>query len=292
MKQTEQKIDVAFLQSKLKSGFNVWAQREIEYKSQSTNIQRLSDLVFSFIEYNYLPSCEQDILDGHYTFFVNKDTFEYLVYKSSDYGSLTYVIPVDFDGFLTAELLPEPSRERVESIIAHKLLTSYFYDSDAQFRKGSLLFKEAETAEHYHYIYSKRSLICDNRGYVWCEMKPETYSEVELQALNKLCGFAQPDIKDFDKDNIKNLIKGFKVDKTRVMEWNGKNINIKYNTLNVLDKDYTIFYYVKPYGNYKEYSLIEGTPENVVKVISNCSDVLPLSNFISIVPTILRNIAN
>ena len=84
MKQTTQKVDYAFLKSKLFSGFNTWAQREIDFDAQSTNMSRLSDSVFSFIEYNYLPSCETDILDGHYTFFVNKDTFEYLVYKSSD----------------------------------------------------------------------------------------------------------------------------------------------------------------------------------------------------------------
>lgn len=292
MKQTTQKVDYAFLKSKLFSGFNTWAQREIDFDAQSTNMSRLSDSVFSFIEYNYLPSCETDILDGHYTFFVNKDTFEYLVYKSSDYGSLSYVLPVDFDGFLTAELLPEPSKLRVESVIASKLLGAYFYDADARFRKGKNLFTEVENSDDYHYIYSKRSLISDNRGYIWCEFKPETYSDIELQALNKLCGFVPPDINEFDTEFIQSFIKGFKIDKTRVMEWNGKKIDIKYNTLNILDKDYTVFYYVKPYGNYKVYSLIEGTPDNVVKVISNTSDTLPLSNFINIIPQILRNIAN
>jgi len=283
MNKTEQKqIDVAFLSSKLKSGFNVWAQREIDHTSQSTNIHRLSDSVFTFTEYNYLPSCEQDILDGHYTFFVNKDTFDYLVYKSSDYGSLTYVIPVDFDGFLTAELLPEPSRERVESIIAHKLLTSYFFDYDAQFHQGSLLFKEAETAEHYHYIYSKRSLICDERGYIWCEMKPETYSEVELQALNKLCGFTQPDIKDFDKDEVKSIVKGFKKIKDK---------DIKVNTLELNGRSFMVFYR-NDFGTYHSYSLIEGTMDKPLKKITEYSDGKnKISDFVKIIPSIIRNIA-
>lgn len=280
MKQTEQKIDVAFLQSKLKSGFSVWAQREIEYKSQSTNIHRLSDSVFSFTEYNFLPTCEQDILDGHYTFFVNKDTFEYLVYKSSDYGSLTYVIPVDFNGFLTAELLPEPSKEHVESIIAHKLLTSYFYDSEHINHKGALLFPNPEDNDN---IYAHRSLICDHRGYIWSEMKPETYSEVELQALNKLCGFIQPDIKDFDNDFVKTFVKGFKKVKDK---------DIKFNVLQVNNKDYTVLYR-HDFGTYYSYSIIEGTMDKPVKKIAEDSDgQKKISDFIKVIPTILRNIAN
>ncbi|HCI58228.1 MAG TPA: hypothetical protein DFH96_05555 [Bacteroidetes bacterium] len=284
MNKIEQKqIDVAFLSSKLKSGFNVWAQREIDHTSQSTNIHRLSDSVFTFTEYNFLPTCEQDILDGHYTFFVNKDTFEYLVYKSSDYGSLTYVIPVDFNGFLTAELLPEPSKEHVESIIAHKLLTSYFYEYEAVNQKGKNLFEEVEKTEDYHHIYSKRSLICDHRGYIWSEMKPETYSEVELQALNKLCGFIQPDIKDFDNDFVKTFVKGFKKIKDK---------DIKFNVLQVNNKDYTVFYR-HDFGTYYSYSIIEGTMDKPVRKIAEDSDgQKKISDFVKVIPTILRNIAN
>lgn len=279
MNKTKQ-IDVAFLQSKLKSGFSVWAQREIEYKSQSTNIHRLSDSVFSFTEYNFLPSCEQDILDGHYTFFVNKDTFEYLIYKSSDYGSLAYVIPVDFNGFLTAEILPEPSKEHVESIIAHKLLTSYFYDSEHINHQGALLFPNPEDNDN---IYAHRSLICDHRGYIWSEMKPETYSEVELQALNKLCGFIQPDIKDFDNDFVKTFVKGFKKIKDK---------DIKFNVLQVNNKDYTVFYR-HDFGTYYSYSIIEGTMDKPVKKIAeDYNGQKKISDFVKIIPTILRNIAN
>ncbi len=279
---TEQKIDVAFLQSKLYFGFCKWAQFEVDYISASQNIHRISDSVFSFTEYNFLPSCPADILDGHYTIFVNKDTFEYLLYKSSDYGSLTYVIPVDFNGFLTSETLPEPSKVRIESIIAHKLLTSYFYDADAQFSKGKLLFEEAEKAEHYHYIYSKRSLIVDNRGYIWSEMKPETYSDVELQALNKLCGFVQPDIKDFDKDFVKDFVKGFKKVKDK---------DIKYNTLELNNKKYMVFYR-NDFGTYYSYSLIEGTFDKPIQKIAEDRDnKKKISDFVKIIPTILRNIA-
>jgi len=278
MTKTEQKIDVAFLESKLVNGFSVWAQREIEIRSQSTNIHRLSDSVFTFEEYNFLPTCEQDILDGHYTFFVNKDTFEYLVYKSSDYGSFTYVLPVDFDGFLTAELLPEPSKARVESIIAHKLLTSYFYDGNHINHKGALLFSNPKDNEN---IYAHRSLIVDNRGYIWSDIKPETYSDIELKALNKLCGFVQPDIKELDKEFISSFVKGFKIDKTT---------GLKINTLQVNDKDYTVAYR-KTFAKYIEFYLIEGTPEKVVKQISSDSDNKPIRKFIEAIPTILKNIA-
>lgn len=285
-------VNVEFLSSKLISGFNVWAKREIDIHSQCTNINRLSDSVFKFTEYNFLPICEQDVLDGHYTFFVNKDTFEYLVYKSSDYGSFTYTIPVGFDGFQTAETLPQVSKERVESIVAHKLLTSYFYDSDAKFSKGKLLFEEAETAEHYHYIYSKRSLICDYRAYIWTELKPETYDNVELQALNLLCGFVPPAIPDFDKDAIKSIVNGFKIDKTREMSYGIMGgAKVKFNEIKLNDKDYTVFYHKKPYGGYYEYSLVEGTYDKLIKVICNDSDTLPVSKFISIIPTVLRNMA-
>jgi len=288
----KQTVNVEFLSSKLISGYNRWAGREIDITSQSTNIHRISDSVFRFTEYNFLPICEQDVLDGHFTFFVNKDTFEYLVYKSSDYGSLTYVIPVEFNGFYNAENLPQVSKECVESIVAHKLLTSYFYDYDAQFHKGKLLFEEAETAEHYHYIYSKRSLIVDNRGYMWTEMKPEVYDNVELQALNILCGFTPPEIPDFTKESLKSFMKGFKVDKSRKMDYGALGMTeIKFNEIKLNNKDYTVFYHKKPYGSYCAYSLVEGTYDKLIKVVTDCSDTLPVSKFVEKIPTVLRNIA-
>ncbi len=289
---TTQPIDVKFLESKLISGYSRWAQDEIEIRSQSTNIHRLSDSVFTFTEYNFLPINEQDVLDGHYTFFVNKDTFEYLIYKSSDYGSFTYVIPVGFGGFLNAENLPQVSKERVESIIAHKLLTSYFYDSNHINHEGKNLFEAVEQTEDYHYIYSKRSLIVDYRGYVWTELKPETYDNVELQALNLLCGFVPPAIPDFDKETVKSIMKGFKVDKSRKMNYGELGtVAIKYKELKIDNKDYTIFYHKKPYGNYNEYSLVEGTMDKLIKVICSDSDTLSVSKFIQIIPTVLRNMA-
>ena len=285
-------VDVKFLESKLISGYSRWAGREIEYRSQSTNINRLSDSVFTFIEYNFLPICKQDILDGHYTFFVNKDTFEYLVYKSSDYGSFTYVIPVGFNGFQTAETLPQVSKEHIESIVAHKLLTSYFYDRDSQFSKGKNLFEEFENSENYDKTYSKRSLICDYRGYIWTELKPETYDNVELQALNLLCGFVPPAIPDFDKETVKSIVKGFKLDKTRKMDYGQLGtVDVKYNELKIDNKDYTVFFHKKPYGNYYDYSLLEGTMDKLVKVVCSNSDTLPVSKFIQIIPTVLRNMA-
>ena len=105
----KQEVNVDFLRSKLSSGYNRWNDSEIEYKSQNTNIHRLSESVFNFTEYNFLPVNEHDILCGHFAIFVNKDTFQYLVYKSSDYGSLAYVREVKFAGFHTAETLPEVS---------------------------------------------------------------------------------------------------------------------------------------------------------------------------------------
>lgn len=294
MTNNKQIVNVAFLESKLCKGYSPWCQHEVDWNSQGTNIHRLSESVFSFEEYNYLPSCEQDILDGHFTFFVNKDTFEYLVYKSSDYGSFTYVLPVKFDGFHTDETLPAPSKAKVESIIAHKLLTSYFHDSNHVNHRGKSLVEDAHTAEDYHELYSKRSLICDNRGYIWSDIKPETYSDIELLALNKLCGFVQPDIKDFDADFVKSFTKGFKVLKTGegtqfATKGETKYIN-KYNELEINGKHFIVVYR-NTHGNYKDYSLLKGTIDNIEGVVCSDSDTLPVSRFVKIIPTVLRNMA-
>ena len=71
-------INREFLESKII--YNIETARP--YKGGSGNINQLSDKLFSFNEYNFLPN-EDLPLDGHYTFYVNVDTFEFLIYRSS-----------------------------------------------------------------------------------------------------------------------------------------------------------------------------------------------------------------
>jgi len=253
--------EVAILESKILEG-------EL---SQSTNIHRISNDVFTFTEYNFLPSCTEDVLDGHFTIFVNYKTFEYLLYKSSDYGSFTYVMPCEFGGFFTPESLPKSSKERIESHIAHKLLRAYFYDGNHINHKGTNLIPN-EDGEWG----GKCCLICDERGYIWSEMKPEQYSDVELKALKVLISFEPPTIKEFDPEFVKEFVSKFK----------GKKGVQRQRKLNIEGTEYVVVHEVSTiYGCHSALLNNKGT------VLSTYILNHTLSNFIKCIPTLLKNIA-
>jgi hypothetical protein len=269
----QEKINTAFLRSKFFSGFNVWAQSEVTWTSQSGNIHRLSEDVFTFTHYNLLPSCEGDILDGHYTIFVNKNNFEYLLYKSSDYGSLTYVIPCEFGGaFLTEKTLPEPSKQRIESIIAHKLLSAYFYDGKHVNQQGANLFPST-TEDDYD---RKGCLICDYRGYIWSGMKPEQYGKEQLAALKILINFEPANIPEFEPEFVKQFTSKFK---------RKKGVE-QLHSLNINGVEYTVAHMINEiYG--KQTALLDADKKMIAHEHLDGS----LTKFVKQVPTILKNFA-
>jgi hypothetical protein len=194
----------SFLETKL-SYYNHPYYGDCLHKSSSGNICRISDNVFKFTEYNFLPG-EDGQLDGHYTFYVNINTFDYLIFQSSYYGSFTYTTPPTQNGWVKNLILREHTM--VESIIAHKLLTSYFYDGDDINQEGNHLIEDSE--------FGKRCLITDYRGYVWCGLKPNDRSETDLEALSILD-------KDFKRVSCNVLKIGKITNKTKTHIELGKN---------------------------------------------------------------------
>ena len=286
-----QQIDTAFLEGKSFSCLSQWGggKYEVPCGASSGNIQRISDNVFRFTQYNFLPTSldgktpADDILDGHFTFYVNYKTFEYLAYKSSDYGSFTYVIDQPFNGFYTKETLPELSRKRIESVIAHKLLGAYFYERNAVNSKGANLI-EPQPAEPAGNNFNKdivrhpgfkQSLICDYRGYVWCEYKVETLCEADLLALKTLEGWTPPELPEFPEDLLKSLISKLTSGEKGI----ARQIDFEFAGLSL-----SIAHYIDPvYGN----RTALGTPKGTS--ISGMSTKHSLTKFMRLIPEILRN---
>lgn len=260
----------------------------LEYKatvnSSYGNIDRISDTVFKFTQFNFLPENETDILDGHFTFFVNYKTFEYLVYKSADYGGFTYTIPCEFGVFLTKDSLPEVSKNRVEATIASKLLGAYFHDGNAIHSNGKNLFSDETPREFVQkniynediYRYSdgcKISLICDYRAFKWVD-HVQVYSDIELKALKILCGYEQPNIQ-FDEITIKKT-----ANKIRCKKGQTKLINI-----NIEGKAYTIVHNNYKFGGSTLCLMIGDT---LISHESMCKNV---TKFIRLIPVMLNNYA-
>lgn len=263
-----QKINCKFLESKFldfDSPKDCFGHHEIIARSGSGNLSRLSNNIFSFVEYNFLPG-EDGILDGHYRFFVNKETFEILFCKDSDYGGLTYTKAVEFNGFIPLDSLCKRERRKVESIVAYKLYGAYFYDSDHVNQQGKNLIKGCD---------SKRSLITDDRGYMWSEMKPEEYSPVELLALNKMIGFSLPEKKEV-------VIVDKKITKYETSYGKGSLTEIK---LSYDDKEYVLVH--------KRDKICKGMSVLLFgkKEISNYFLNHKLESFVEQIPVILSNYA-
>ena len=161
-----------------------------EWRSYSGNVHRISDTVLTYDEYNFLPGTGwyegvKMSLDGHYTFFVNLENFDWRIYKSSDYGSLTWVTKVDFTGLMKPSDFPKDERKVLEHFIACKVLSTYFYDGDHVNHRGAHIIPD-QVKEEYG---SKNNLLVDNRGYIWSDNKPEELSLPEQIALHEMIGY-------------------------------------------------------------------------------------------------------
>ena len=288
-------ITKEFLESKSFSCLSAWGggNQKIPCTAGGGNINRISDEVFRFTVYNLLRTshdgktyAKEDVLDGHFTFYVNFNTFEYLVYKSSDYGSFTYVIPTEFNGFYDKDSLPEISRKRVESIIAHKLLGAYFRDSNAVNRKGANLVEPGApkpagngfNEDIMRHPGFKQSLICDYRGYMWCDYKVETLCKADLVALNKLQGWTPPEVPEFPEDLLKSLRSNLQGSKGKV-----RSVDFEFAGFSL-----RLVHYINPvYGR----NTILCTPEGgkAGNFITQELVEHSLTKFIRCIPTILRN---
>lgn len=132
-------IDTKFLKTKL--------VKEPGCRASSGNIAKQSENVFSFIVHNFLPGTNPHSLCGHYSFSVNVKTFDYRVWKNSDYGGLTWVQGIKNKVFLN---IYESVKAQIESVIAHKLLGAYWYNYNHINQQGLNLFPDGDI---------KRSLI-------------------------------------------------------------------------------------------------------------------------------------
>jgi len=79
--------------------------------------------IVSFSVYNILKGYSGD-MDGHYTFVVDIETFNYIVFKHADYGGLTWVIEIDG---IERVVVNDLNRKFIEGTIAYVLLTSMDY---------------------------------------------------------------------------------------------------------------------------------------------------------------------
>jgi hypothetical protein len=179
------KLKKEFLKDKYENVelFSAWARAKIPISTSSANVHVISDNVLEMTEFNFLPSTEEDILDGHYTFFVNVNSFDWAVYKSSNYGSLTWVRESENTSFLEEVSLPDITRLRIEAVIAHKLMGCYHYDGDHINQNGANLIEGG---------IRKGSLICDYRKTIWVgKTEPNEPTDKEKSALKIL-----------DKENV------------------------------------------------------------------------------------------
>ncbi len=162
------KVIKSFLESKIDNE---------RWHCQSSNITRISDNVVKFTEYNMLPDDKDGTFDGHYTFYVNIQTFDILAYQSSYYGSLTYTTPSKDKSFIK---FTDFDKRRAESLCAEKLLTSYVPDWSTGSRQDKhFLFPSWEKVEPYR----RHCLVQDYRGYPWVD-KMNLRSEKDLEALS------------------------------------------------------------------------------------------------------------
>lgn len=156
------------------------------------NINRISKDVYKFTVYNFLPGTDPHGLDGHYSFAVNVTNFEYVYWKDSGYGGLTWTVDNEDKVFLRVH---KSIREQIEIIIATKLRGAYFYDSNAVNNYGKNLFSDGTPPEPAGSGFNenivryrdgqKISLIC-----TWVEDYPGEplgeLKEIEKLAIKKL----------------------------------------------------------------------------------------------------------
>lgn len=181
-------VTFEFLEAKARVEiYNAWAKEFSKPRAADGNINYVTDNVLKFTQYNFLKCAKDDIFDGHYTIYINYKTFQYVVYQSSYYGSLTYTTESNDQKIYNANNLPEISKTRIEAIIAHKLLCTYISDNDVEGGRINLI-------EGSRY---GQSLLCDYRGYVWCDFKIKQRTPMELEILAEIdTEFSLPVVKD------------------------------------------------------------------------------------------------
>ncbi len=302
----KQIVNTEFLESKFFHCLSAWGggSQKVFCSGGRGNIKRISDNVFCFIVHNLLPTshdgktyAKDDVLDGHFKFFVNYKTFEYLVCKHSDYGNLISVIPVEFKDFYTKDTLPEISRKRVESMIADKLLGAYFYNSNAVNSNGANLI-DPETPEPagknfneniVRYNGVKSSLITNYRGYVWCNYKVETLSKAELEALKILEGWTPPVLPNFPEDTLKSLVR-----KLSNKKKDENVVSFQYAGYSLVLKRRNIFVHFIQNGKEHSFLYNQETILTTDKGIYLSSMLIKhsLTKFIRLIPTILANYAS
>lgn len=177
------KVDIKFLKKKLikaKVGWGTYGA--INVTSQNTNAKRISENVFSFTEYNFLP-IDGRTFDGHYTFYVNYKTFKYLVIQDSYYGSFTYTTPAKERGW---KKLNSKDKKYAESIIADKLLGMYYFDHNAVNQNGKNLFSTGEKEKAGNSFNPGIIRYCDGRkGSLICDPILEL-TKIDKRAINLL----------------------------------------------------------------------------------------------------------
>lgn len=180
------KVDVSFLKSKSYSHNVGWNAGVINVTASRTNVHLIKGNIISFTEYNFLPT-DGSTLNGHYDFYVNYKTFDYVIFKNSEYGSFTYTLPTKQKGTIK---LNEIDKKIIEAKIAYKLLGTYIYDSKYVQNKGTNLISDGrpETKTEYSsglVLYTKPD------GYKLCSLCTYNFkpTENEIQALNILTKF-------------------------------------------------------------------------------------------------------
>ncbi len=158
------------------------AEGSIYNNAGSGNIHKIADNIFAFTVYNFLSGGDPNGFDGHYSFVVDINNFNYLVYKDSDYGGLTYVKDIKDKSFLNVHA---SMTKKVENIIASKLLGAYYYDSKHVNQQGKNLFPDK--SENPYYSGQKISLIC-----MWVDDYPDSplgqLKNIEKLAIKTLLG--------------------------------------------------------------------------------------------------------
>lgn len=242
---------------------------ECLYKSSDGNIKQISDKLFSFVQYNFLPGIDGQ-LDGHYKFYVNPYTFEYLLYKESFYGGFTYTTDSDNTDWVTN--LNTRENGMIESIIAHKLLRSYYYDCNAVNSNGRNLISDGKcepagggfNPDIVRWLdgYGKSCLITDYRGYIWSDLRPNERSQKDLEAIKLLD-------KEYNIKYVKSVTPMDVQDKKDVVMSLDKKVSIDgveyYIPLNVEFLDDTVdVYYIHRvlFGEHFHYSYILDKDKN------------------------------
>lgn len=214
-------------------------------RASNGNIKVLTDCVLTYTEYNFLPYAGSE-LDGHYTFFVNVQNFQYLVYKSANYGSLTYVLPSNDTSFL---VLNNVDKKIVEAKIACKLLGAHYHKDEHGKRKNLI--------EHSGY---EGSLLCDYRGYIWCELNPDLKDSIARLACTILdpnyISLENPSIKlDWGNRSQQRFTVEYKQYKTLTDKVIVNNIPFSYTSGNKLNKFILIYQKTKGKIKRNEYDL-------------------------------------